>query len=119
MKTKRIIIVTLITILTCFQLVLFFIMKNNTNYKSKPVVSMDVNENILIKDVDNFMVSLKKYKVINRVKDGAGWIVSIKLVGTREEIIYDLNSLDKFTIKNCNINFKNDNYEVELDLKSK
>ncbi|MGL5086447.1 MAG: hypothetical protein ACRC68_12140 [Clostridium sp.] len=105
--------------MTCFQVVVFFYVKNTTTKESKAVISLDVKKSLLIKDVDNYMIGLKNYIITNRVKDGDGWIISVKLIGAKEDIIYDLNSLDKFIVKSYNINFKNDKYEVELDIKSK
>lgn len=119
MRINRNLIVVLITILTCFQLIIFFSAQTKTTEVTKSVINLEVKENKLIKDVDSLIVGLKNYKVISRVKDENSWIINIKLIGTKDEVIYDLKSLDKFIVKNYNINFKNDNYEVELELKNK
>lgn len=119
MKNKKDIIIVLIILFTFIQGVIFIRLRINTKEKSNPVISEIKNEPTYIKDIDESLSDLKNYNIINRKKDGDQWIINIKLSGSKEEILFNLNKLDTYIIKNYNIGFNNNNCEVNLELKSK
>lgn len=118
-KNKRDFIIILIILATFMQGVILFRVRNNKIEESKPVISSVEVEPIYIKDIDKSLSNLKSYNVINRKREGEGWVINLKINGTKEEVIYDLKSLDHFIIKSYNITFNNDRGEIDLELRSK
>lgn len=119
MKYKNNIIIVLVILVTFIQCLLLFKIKNNEVKDSLSVISEIKKEPIYIKDIDNLLSDLKSYNIVNRKREDEDWIINIRLNGTKEEILLDLELLDNFIIKSYNIVFNNNKYEVDLELKSR
>ncbi|AYE35633.1 hypothetical protein [Clostridium septicum] len=81
-------------------------------------VFKEVKEVKSIKEIESNLERLKNYSIEEYFKEKDGWIITLKLSGI-ENILYNLNNLNKFYIKNYDFYYENYNAMLNLTLKSK
>lgn len=119
MKNKKFILASIVILITFIQGLIILVVGIGNEEESHSVISIIEEEPMQLKEIDEFLIDLMNYKVINRRKIENNWVINLKIQGTKEEIIYDLNALDNFIVNSYNIKFNNNNGEVNLELKSR
>ena len=81
-------------------------------------VFKEVKEVKSIKEIESSLEQLKNYSIEEYFKEKDGWIITLKLSDI-ENILYNLNNLNEFHIKNYDFYYENYNAMLNLTLKSK
>lgn len=98
---------------------IIFLNSRENKKESQSVANIiEINE-VYIKDIDKKLSDLNDCNVVNRTRDGEGWIIEVNITGTKDDLLSDLNLLDNFNIISYNITFNNNKGDMNLELKSR